>query len=59
MLILDRDKISQKMNNNRTIYASVCNSCACGGGISSCNTTCKGCKDKNENVAEVRKAYTK
>ena len=40
-------------------YASVCSSCACGGGVGSCNTTCKGCKDKNENIKEVRNVYDK
>ena len=59
MLILDKKKMANKFNKNTEVYASVCNSCACGGGVSSCNTTCKGCKDKGDNIKSVKKIYSK
>lgn len=59
MLVLNKKKVSEKLKMDSKSYASVCNSCACGGGTSSCNTTCKGCKDKNQNVAEAKNAYNK
>ena len=59
MNLLNKKKVADKFNINSSVYASVCNSCACGGGISSCNTTCKGCKDKGENIKSVKKVYSK
>lgn len=59
MLNLNLEKATEKLNMHSELYASVCNSCACGGGTSSCNTTCKGCKDKGQNIAEAKKAYSK
>lgn len=59
MKILDKNAIKKQAVPTNEIYASVCNSCACGGGVGSCNTTCKGCKDKNENIKEVRNVYEK
>ena len=54
---LNKEKIAKNFSINQQLYASVCNSCACGGGISRCNTTCKGCKDKGENIKEVINIY--
>ena len=59
MLNLNKKKVAERLEMNSKIYASVCNSCACGGGTSSCNTTCKGCKDKGQNVSEAKKAFNK
>lgn len=59
MLEMNKKEISKSFRVNTKNYASVCNSCACGGGVSSCNTTCKGCKDKNENIKSVKKVYAK
>ena len=56
---LNKEKIAKEFSINQQLYASVCNSCACGGGTASCNTTCKGCKDKGENIKEVRNIYKK
>lgn len=58
MLGLDKKAMSEKFSISKEMYASVCNSCACGGGTASCNTTCKGCKDKNENIKEVKTIYS-
>ena len=54
---LNKEKIAKKFSINQQLYSSVCNSCACGGGTASCSTTCKGCKDKGENIKEVRNIY--
>lgn len=59
MRSLDKKEAKKQMVSFQESYASVCSSCACGGGTGSCNTTCKGCKDKNENVKEVRSIYSK
>lgn len=59
MKILDKTEAKKQMVISSDNYASVCSSCACGGGTGSCNTTCKGCKDKNENIREVRNIYEK
>lgn len=59
MKFLNKAEVKKKFTNNAEISASVCSSCACGGGTGSCNTTCKGCKDKNENIKEVRNIYNK
>jgi hypothetical protein len=59
MKTLDKNAIKKQVVSSSRNYASVCNSCACGGGVGSCNTTCKGCKDKNENIKEVRNVYEK
>ncbi|HIU39938.1 MAG TPA: hypothetical protein IAB68_01370 [Candidatus Aphodocola excrementigallinarum] len=59
MKMLDKNTIKKHMVSSFENYASVCSSCACGGGVGSCNTTCKGCKDKNENIKEVRNVYDK
>ncbi len=60
MKFFDKNEAKNKiLRNSMETYASVCSSCACGGGVGSCNTTCKGCKDKNENIKEVRKIYIK
>ena len=59
MIILNKNKIKNVIGATNENYASVCNSCACGGGTGSCNTTCKGCKDKSENISEVKKNYEK
>lgn len=59
MIFLDKKEAQKRFINKNQIYASVCSSCACGGGVGSCNTTCKGCKDKNENISTVRNVYGK
>lgn len=59
MKFLDKKEVRKQMNKISDVYASVCSSCACGGGTGTCNTTCKGCKDKNENLKEVRSIYGK
>ena len=59
MFMLNKKMAKKSLGVNSQSYASVCNSCACGGGTGSCNTTCKGCKDKGDNVAEARNAYNK
>lgn len=59
MKLLNKDEAKKQMNTSFETYASVCSSCACGGGVGRCNTTCKGCKDKNENLKEVRSIYGK
>ncbi len=59
MRALDKEKIKSVLGATVENYASVCNSCACGGGTGSCNTTCKGCKDKSENIKEVKEVYKK
>ena len=53
---LNREKMAKKFDANQQLYSSVCNSCACAGGA--CQT-CKGCKDKGENIKEVKKDYKK
>lgn len=59
MKFLDKKEVKKQVYQSSAVYASVCNSCACGGGSGTCNTTCKGCKDKNENLKEVRSIYGK
>lgn len=62
MVKLDRKLVKEKLEMNSKNYMSVCNSCSCtsgGGGCAACNQTCKGCKDKNENIAEARNAYNR
>lgn len=59
MKVLDKQRVKNVVGATAENYASVCNSCACGGGTGSCNTTCKGCKDKSENIKEVREVYKK
>lgn len=59
MKFLDKKAVKNNALKMTEVYASVCSSCACGGGTGSCNTTCKGCKDKNENISEVRSIYKK
>ena len=59
MIELNKKTISKKFDMNSKVYASVCNSCACGHGPNNCNTTCKGCKDKNGNVRSVKSVYIK
>lgn len=59
MIEMDKKELAEKFRIDAKAYTSVCNSCACGGGTSSCNTTCKGCKDKNENVKSVKNVYAK
>lgn len=59
MRVLDKQRVKSVVGVTAENYASVCNSCACGGGTGSCNTTCKGCKDKSENISEVREVYKK
>ncbi len=59
MIFLNKKEAQKEFMNEKQILASVCSSCACGGGVGSCNTTCKGCKDKNENVSMVRNIYGK
>lgn len=59
MITLNKDKLKNNFGVNSEMLVSVCSSCACGGGTGSCNTTCKGCKDKNDNVKEVKKIYSK
>ncbi len=59
MITLNKNKVKSVLSFNADVTASVCNSCACGGGVGTCNTTCKGCKDKNENVKEVKEIYSK
>ncbi len=59
MRFFDKNDVKSKVIRATEVYASVCSSCACGGGVGSCNTTCKGCKDKNQNIKEVRKIYSK
>ncbi len=59
MLEIDKKKLSKDFSKNTKSYSSVCNSCACGGGLGTCNSTCKGCKDKGENVKTVKDVYSK
>ena len=58
MLSLNKEKVAEKFRMNSEAYASVCNSCACGGTYS-CSQTCKGCTDKNGNVQNVKQIYSK
>ncbi len=57
MLLLDKKEVVKNYEISKKQYASVCNSCACGGGLGTCNSTCKGCKDKGENIKEIRDIY--
>ena len=59
MLEMNKTEVAEKFRIDAKAYASVCNSCACGGGTSSCNTTCKGCKDKSENIKLVKNVYAR
>lgn len=55
---LNRKKLSSKTNTARATNMSVCNSCSsCGCGGSRCQSTCKGCHDKNGNVKKAKDAY--
>lgn len=68
---INKQSIDELMNTDEirfwkrrsTIYNDECLNCeaiyTCGGGTSSCNTTCKGCKDKNENIKSVKNVYAK
>lgn len=57
MIKLNKKEVIISMNDKLDVNASVCSSCACGGGSGSCNTTCKGCKDKNDNIKNIQKIY--
>lgn len=56
---MNRKQAAEKLDMSSKLYASVCNSCACGGGTASCNTTCKGCKDQGQTIKEAKKVYSK
>jgi len=57
---LNKAKATEKIRSKSEMYASVCNSCACSSGGYACvHTSCKGCKDSNVNVAEVKNIYSK
>lgn len=53
---LNKEKGFKVFGVTDKVYASVCNSCACTGGAC---VTCKGCKDKGENIKEVKCVYKK
>ena len=59
MIFLNKNASKYELGTTKSVLASVCSSCACGGGVGSCNTTCKGCKDKNYNVKTVKSVYNK
>lgn len=62
MKVLDKRVVEKKLGMNSDSYTmSVCNSCSCGcsSGGYACNSTCKGCKDKGENISKAKAVYKK